>query len=547
MKRQMKRFLALALAVATTASMTACGGSSGTDSAQNGAGTTEAAGTTAGTTADGGSNDADGNGRADKVVYAGIQSYTSLNPFLNPKVYTEAVFEPLGCYASYGNEFQGLLMESYTHPDELTYVVTLYDNIYDSEGNHITAEDVAFCYDKIRTVGEISQTSVIESVTATDEYTVEFKWADTPVTGAFENICSIVNIVSREAYEASGDDMSSSPVGTGPYKVTSWTSGVTMTLEVNENYWASGEQIKFERQKQNVDEIEIQTISETSQLAMALQTGSVDMTADIASTDVPNFTEGGAYAANYTVEEMEAYAPKTILVNTDPSAKTSDENLRQAIIRVINNEQIAAVVNGGANNPTYGVGCSSNYDYDEEAFKSYMPESDIEAAKEYLAKSGYPDGCTISLLLIDGGVDNDIAELIQNQLAQIGITVEVKAEIFPNWLSDKNDPANWDLILSQLSSTNCCAAIWQNAFDDRDGSTEIFAHDAKLQELLENCMFEDNHTQENCNAFQQYVTEQGYAIPILIELKYNVYDNTLISGITYSGEGCALPQAFTYK
>lgn len=544
MKKKFSKVLAIVLAATTVVSMTACGGSSSSTSSST---SNSSSTNTASSDSTGANNDADGNGRADKVVYAGIQSYTSLNPFLNPKVYTEAVFEPLGAYTTYGDGFDGLLMESWEQTDDLTYTVKLYENIYDSEGNHITAEDVVFSYEKVRTVGEISQTSVIDSITADGDYTVIFKWKNKPVAGKFENLCSIVNIVDKDAYEATGDDMSSKPVGTGPYKVTSWTSGVTMTLEVNENYWATGDQVKFDRQKQNVDVIEIQTISETSQLAMALQTDAIDMTADVSSTDVANFSEGGAYSSGHAVEEMEAYAPKTLLINTDPVAKTSDENLRQAIMRAIDNEAIAKIVNGGANNPTYGVGCSSNYDYDEEAFKSYIPEKDIEEAKKYLAQSAYPDGCTVSLLLIDGGVDNDIAEIIQNQLAQIGITVEVKAEIFPNWLSDKGDPANWDLILSQLSSTNCCADIWQNAFDNTDGDTEIFSNDSKLQELLEGCMYVENHTQDNVNAFQQYVSEQAYAVPILIELKYNVYDTNLISGITYSGEGCALPQAFTYK
>lgn len=547
----MKRILALALTVVMVLSLAAC--SSQSDSGSDAAGTDAAAATadSGDSTGDESSatvanNDADGNGRADKVVYASTQTYSSLTPFLNPKVYTEAVFEPLGRYHSYGNDFEGLLMESYEHPDELTYVVTIYDNIYDSAGNHITASDVVFSYEAVRTAGEISQTSVIESVEALDDYTVQFVYGEKPVVGNFENIMSIVNIVSQAAYEETGDEMASDPIGTGPYVVSDWTSGVSMTLTVNENYWASGDQIKFDTQKQNVDEIEIQTISETSQLTMALQTDTIDMTEDIASQDAGNFTEGGMYADTHTVVEQEDYAPKTILVNVDPSAKTSDENLRQAIIRAIDNEYIASVVNGGANNPTYGLGCSSNYDYDEEAFKSYIPEHDLDAAREYLAQSAYPDGTTISLLLIDGGIDNDVAEVIQNQLSQIGIEVEVKAETFGNWLSDKGDPTTWDLILSQLSSTNCCADIWANAFDNRDGSTEIFTDDEELQSLLEGCMFEDNHTQENCNAFQQYITEQVYAIPGLIQINYNVFDNTLISSISYSGEGCALPQAFEY-
>lgn len=358
---------------------------------------------------------------------------------------------------------------------------------------------------------------------------------------------SLVNIVSQEAYEATGDGMASDPVGTGPYVVTSWTSGVSMTLEVNEDYWATDEQIKFDTQKQNADVIEIQTISETSQISMALQTGEINMTEDLAATDASNFEEGGAYSANYSVLEQADYAPKSILVNVSEDAKTSDYYLRQAIMCAIDNEYIASVVNGGSNQAVYGLGAPSNSDYDEEAWKSYLPERSVEQAKDYLAQSAYPDGTTITLLLIDGGINNDIAEIIQNQLNQIGIEVDVQAQTFGNWLTNKNDSSAWDLIISELSSTNCCAAIYQNAFDTRDGSSnEIFADDATLQELLEACIFVDNHTQESVNAFQQYLTEQAYVIPGLVQINYNVYDSTLISEIVYSGEGAVLPQAFTY-
>ena len=548
MKRTMKRLLSLALALCMIFALAACG--SGETTPSNNPDTTPGGGVTTdqpgGET--GGANDADGNGRADKVVYASTMSYPSLNPFLNPKTFTSAVYEPLGAYETYGDKFGGLLMESWEHPDELTYIVKLKENITDSQGNKIDAEDVVFCYEKVRTVGEISRVSVIESVTALDEYRVEFKWANTPVVGSFESIMTVVNIVDKDAYEATGDDMSSAPVGTGPYVVSDWTSGVSMTLTVNENYWAKDD-MKYNRQKQNVDVIEIQTVSETSQISMGLQTGTIHMTDAISSQDAPNFQEGGMYASNHAVVETEAFAPKTLLVNTDPAAKTSDPNLRQAIMRAIDNETIAAVVNGGSNHPTYGVGSSYNPDYDAEAFKSFLPGYNVEEAKQYLAQSAYPNGTTISLLLIDGGISNDVAEMVRNQLSQIGITVEVNAEIFPNWMSKKQDPANWDLIVSELSSSDYVTTIWQNAFGIRNGHNEIFSddRDQQLMDLLAACTTEAGHSQESVNAFQKYVSEQGYAIPLLAQLQYNVYDTGLISEIVMSGEGCIIPQGFTYN
>lgn len=544
MKNSMKKLFALALALCMVLSLAACGGSSGSNPAAD-SGAAPAADAPA---AEAVNNDADGNGRADKVVYASTQEYTSLVPFLNPKTYTAAVFEPLGSFMEYGEDFQGLLMESWEYDGDRTFTVKLYENIHDSEGNPINAHDVEFCYapEQVGASEMGMLTAAIESVKAVDDYTVEFVWAQTPIIGAFEHVVSYVNIVSQAAYEASGDGMASKPVGTGPYVVDSWTSGVSMNLKVNENYWAEGDQIKFPRQQQPVDEIEIDTIGETSQLTMALQTNTIDMTADIASQDAPNFLEGGAYSATYTVEESLATAPKSLLINHSPNAKTSDPNLRMAIMAAIDPEFISAMVNGGANQATYGLGSPMNPDYDEAAFQSYLPEHSMDAAKEYLAQSNYPDGTDITLLFIDGGIANDIAEAIQGQLAQIGITVNIRGEIFPNWLAAKNDDAAWELNLSELSGFYV-TDLWESAFIKQN---ETFATDAELAELqpvVREAMGVDSHSQETVNAAQKAISEGGYCAPLLVQLKYNVYDNTLIDAISYTGEGAVCVQGFTFK
>ncbi|MCD8142062.1 MAG: hypothetical protein LUD83_02085, partial [Clostridiales bacterium] len=131
MKNLTKRFLTLLLALAMVCSLAACGGSSsGGSSSEGDSGDSSSASTgdaSTGTVTSDVNNDADGNGRADKVVYASTQAYSSLTPFLNPKTYTAAVFETLGRYHDYGSDFEGLLMESWEQTDDLTYVVTLYD------------------------------------------------------------------------------------------------------------------------------------------------------------------------------------------------------------------------------------------------------------------------------------------------------------------------------------------------------------------------------------------------------------------------------------
>jgi ABC-type transport system substrate-binding protein len=187
-----------------------------------------------------------------------------------------------------------------------------------------------------------------------------------------------------------------------------------------------------------------------------------------------------------------------------------------------------------------------NPDYDEEAFKSYLPAHDVNKAKEYLKNSAYPNGCEINLIFIDGGMANDIAEMIQGQLAEIGIKVNIKGSIFPNWLAAKNDETAWDLNLSELSGFYV-TDLWESAFVKQN---EVFATEeelAELQPLVLEALFVEGHSQETVNAAQKFITENVYVIPLLVEEKYNVYDSALIDGIAYTGEGAVCVQGFSFK
>ncbi len=126
MKNSIKKLFAMALALCMVLSLAACGSGGTTSSSNPNPGSSETASAPqGGNESTGSNNDADGNGRADKVVYASTMAYPSLNPFLNPKTFTSAVYEPLGAYETYGDKFGGLLMESWEHPDDLTYIYKL--------------------------------------------------------------------------------------------------------------------------------------------------------------------------------------------------------------------------------------------------------------------------------------------------------------------------------------------------------------------------------------------------------------------------------------
>ena len=89
----------------------------------------------------------------------------------------------------------------------------------------------------------------MESIEKTGDYSIRFTWKRDSA-GEFEDAMSKVLVVSQKAYEESGDCMRTKPVGTGPYYVKDWSTGTSLTLAKNENYWQKPE-LCGNYQKQN--------------------------------------------------------------------------------------------------------------------------------------------------------------------------------------------------------------------------------------------------------------------------------------------------------
>lgn len=242
----MKRVMAIALSGAVIASMTACGsgsgGSSSTDStaAASGAPAATAApqqpGTQTGTSAPA--------APGEKVVrIAATSDPGSLGTFdegsssgrWNVLSYTYETLLSLEADGSYGY----MLAKSYkklpekSTPTHVVYEIELYDYIKDSQGNPITADDVVFSYEECLNNGSGNQhtalTGNMDSIEKTGDYTVELA-CNKEAAGAVERMMSRVHVVSKKAYEASGDCMRTQPVGTGAYVVDNWVTGSSLSL-----------------------------------------------------------------------------------------------------------------------------------------------------------------------------------------------------------------------------------------------------------------------------------------------------------------------------
>ena len=188
----------------------------------------------------------------------------------------------------------GLLAESWSQPDPLTYVLKVRQGVrfHDkapANGRLVTAQDFEFNLHRILGIGsgytersEFANAGLwagveLESVTATDSSTVVVKLAAPNSTALAAIIQGDPNFIyAPEVIRAKGDAQDwRDLVGTGPYSLTDWTKGSSVTWDKNPDYWRFDEKFP-ENRLPYFDQIRGLVMPEVSTYVSALRTGQVD-------------------------------------------------------------------------------------------------------------------------------------------------------------------------------------------------------------------------------------------------------------------------------
>ena len=466
----------------------------------------------------------------------GFGNYSSMS--ITPN-YLEALFDLKD------NEYAPVLAKDYEEVDDLHWDVHLYDNIYDSEGNHITASDVVFSIGVLQDSGHAVKYDYFEKAEAKDDYTVEFTWTK-PIdaVGALEWPWCRTKVFSQKAYEEG--NFTSAPVGTGPYVVKEYVPGSHVTLEANENYWQSDDQ-RAENHEANVKEIEYDFIAETSQHVIALSTGAIQYSQYVPAENLADFEDGGQYADANDVYITQGSALEVLMANNSEGKITADPNFRKAVWYAIDNSAVATAA--GTYLPSKALGTPFFSDYDtawESSEDNYMGPMDADKAKEYLGQTAY-NGETLKILGTSDEATKTAMTMIQSLLLNVGINVEINAEDGTLLEEDMLDPDKWDFLYKDCGGGSQIGEY--NRFMNRNefgtGVNMAFINDDKLQELFETASSVDGHTPENMQALNDYNLEQGYFYAVVSPEINAVYSNKFASLAFREGEFLA-PGACEY-
>ncbi|HSF29448.1 MAG TPA: ABC transporter substrate-binding protein [Candidatus Tectomicrobia bacterium] len=250
-------------------------------------------------------------------------------------------------------------------------------------------------------------------------------------------------IVSPRAVEQWGKDYGRHPVGTGPFTFVEWKEADYIQLERHRQYFETGDDGK---PLPYLDKVHLKFIVEPSTLVAAAQAGEVDGINNAA----PQFIAMLRKNPNLNVYTLVGGNWRNITFNC-AKEPFSDINLRQAVAHGINREEILKQIQFGEGVVAYGpISPPMTGFYDPEFGKNKEGQYyDFEQAKAFLKKSRYPNGAEALLLSPNTGYNPRQAEVLQAQLAKLGIKVNISLNDVPvfrkRWLEDRQ----WDIVQLQ--------------------------------------------------------------------------------------------------
>jgi len=315
-----------------------------------------------------------------------------------------------------------LLAESWDVSDDgLTYTFTLRQGVTFHDGADFTAEDVVFSLDRAR--GEDiehpfkAHLAPVATVTALDDFTVEIVLTDFSANFLFFMAQSAGMIFDESDIGA----LAEAPVGTGPFTFQEWVRGDHITVAANDDYWGDAALL---------DEITYRYIEDPNALTNAMLAGDIQVMAGVSAPETLDVF--AAEPDKFNVAVGTTNGEVTMSLNNRGGA-LADVRVRQALSYAINRQDIidGAYFGYGSLTGTFAVPTDPYY-VDLTGRYPFDPDQ----ARTLLADAGFGDGLTISMKLPPPSYARRSGEIIQSQLADVGVNLEIENVEWGVWLAD---------------------------------------------------------------------------------------------------------------
>ncbi len=313
--------------------------------------------------------------------------------------------------------FVGRLAESWEKPDDTTIVFKIRKGVYwhnkvPMNGRELTAYDIEWNYHRYLGMGDFTEdgpspgvaalVALLESITATDKWTVVFKLKE-PDLGALGTILrsTSVWIYSPEVFEQYGDLKDwRNLVGTGPFELTDWVEGSSITYVKNPDYWGYDEKYPKNRLPY-VDAFRLLVIKERETVTAAMRSGKIDLVGRGGCSEMADASAlESLLRTNPEIQVSRILNYNNLSIAPDVQKPPfNDIRVRIAMQKALDLETINRTwgKGWGTTQPAGMVGhrCLKGYNYPYEEWPEEIKERyhyDPAGAEKLLDEAGYPRG-----------------------------------------------------------------------------------------------------------------------------------------------------------
>lgn len=370
------------------------------------------------------------------------------------KVFEQLLYDVLVDYDANG-EIQPELAERFdVSPDGLRYSFTLRQHVLFHDGEELTAEDVKRSIERtlahdtpcpapsffanIRGYGpfhdgtqgadgKTTYAAHLEGVVVDGRYALHIELADPDATFLAVMTLPFLAPVCRSAGTAYARDWT--PCGTGPFKLVAWEQGLRVRLTRHQGYFRPG--LPY------LDGVDWALLMPSLTQRFKFETGEIDTMREFRMSDLVRYVHDPRWAPYGQWE----YAKGTlgVFMNTQ-MAPFDNAELRRAVAAAIDWDEVAKLREGSVV-PTHQMIPPAVAGYDP-SFRGQV--HDVAAALEHMRNAGYPyDPATgrgglpgvVRYVGNADGFDSAAAQVIQQQLARIGVRIEIQIMSWPRFLA----------------------------------------------------------------------------------------------------------------
>ena len=347
-----------------------------------------------------------------------------------PQALMENVYQSLVRVGDDGTLQPALAKSWEVSSDRKTYTFELQDKATFSNGDPVTAKDVKYSYDRVRTDAWKNalkaKMAVISTVDASSDTQVKITLAHPSNRWLFD----LASAVGAVFDESDSSDLANKAVGSGPYTIEKFTRGQEIDFAARSDYWGQAPKTK---------KVIFKYFKDSVAAANALKSGDVDALGNLQAPELLGDFEKDS--SKYQVIEGTTNGEVVLSMN-NAAGIFKDKRAREAVMYAIDRKAVLATAWGGHGTliggmvpPTdpYYEDLTGVWPYDKDKAKQLVQEAGLEGKSFTFTVPNLPYATAISNIVV-------------SQLKDVGLNAKVETQEFPAvWLEKTFTNHDYDM------------------------------------------------------------------------------------------------------